>query len=259
MVMIRAEKSDERGWAEAVGKLWDYCEEHKIRSAYSIGYRQETANILEEEYERYSVCYQLLDQKPRSGVYTVRPQGKYLTVCHKRTLKDLGKRIVSSYSMHQHRKSYWESIAMKIRCLTGWSYRRSGMPLPDWSARLHDQGIRFRAKQVKWDDGTGTDIPLANKILASAYKAHFLLYTDAGDCSFVITDIPGSRGYPGQPHRLRHPDISVRHVFGAHFSSSLNASNSASDRPMTELPSRIPIVNTPAFFPSECLRRYLRL
>ena len=90
MVMIRAEKSDERGWAEAVGKLWDYCEEHKIRSAYSIGYRQETANILEEEYERYSVCYQLLDQKPRSGVYTVRPQGKYLTVCHKGHWKDLG-------------------------------------------------------------------------------------------------------------------------------------------------------------------------
>ena len=91
------------------------------------------------------------------------------------------------------------------------------MPLPDWSARLHEQGIRFRAKQ---QNGMTEPEPTSLwqiRFLASAYKAHFLLYTDAGDCSFVITDIPGSRGYPGQPHRLRHPDISVRHVFGAHF------------------------------------------
>ena len=90
MVMIRAEQSDERGWAEAIGKLWDYCKEHQIKSAYSIGYQQETSNILKGEYETYSVCYELLDQKLRRGAYTVRPQGKYLTVCHKGHWKDLG-------------------------------------------------------------------------------------------------------------------------------------------------------------------------
>ena len=86
------------------------------------------------------------------------------------------------------------------------------MPLPDWSVRLHDQGIRFRAKQ---QNGMTEPEPTSLwqiRFLASAYKAHFLLYTDAGDCSFVITDIPGSRGYLGQPHRLRHPDIDRKSV-----------------------------------------------
>lgn len=90
MILIRAEQSDERGWAEAVGKLWDYCEKQQLRSEYSIGYRQESVNILSGEYEVPSFCYELFDQKPKGKGYTVRPKGTYLTVCHKGDWKDLG-------------------------------------------------------------------------------------------------------------------------------------------------------------------------
>ena len=58
------------------------------------------------------------------------------------------------------------------------------MPLPDWSVRLHDQGIRFRAKQ---QNGMTEPEPTSLwqiRFLASAYKAHFLLYTDAKETGY---------------------------------------------------------------------------
>ncbi len=90
MIMVCVEQSDERGWAEAIGKLWGYCEEHKIRSEYSIGCRQASENILDGEYDVSSFCYELLDKKPKGVSYTVRKKGKYLTVCHKGHWKNLG-------------------------------------------------------------------------------------------------------------------------------------------------------------------------
>ena len=98
----------------------------------------------------------------------------------------------------------WGRIVMKTRCLTVWLCRKRQIILPGWSVRLCEQGIGFGGKTRQ--KGIAENEP------ASLFEMRFFM-----DRSFTITDIPGFRGYPGQPHRLRHPDISALRFHGAHF------------------------------------------
>lgn len=75
--------TDERSWEEEIGKLFDYCEKHGIKSPYPIGYRQNTEDIQNNIFYNYHVFYELLDEKPESGEYQVKPEGDYLVVYHR--------------------------------------------------------------------------------------------------------------------------------------------------------------------------------
>ena len=45
MIQSCATDTNERVWAEKIGELFEYCERNGIKSAYSIGYRQNTKEI----------------------------------------------------------------------------------------------------------------------------------------------------------------------------------------------------------------------
>lgn len=74
---------NEREWAEKIGELFEYCAEYHIKSAYSIGYRQNMNEIQKGIFDSYSIFYELLDEKPQKVNYQVRPAGIYLTAYHK--------------------------------------------------------------------------------------------------------------------------------------------------------------------------------
>lgn len=74
---------NEREWAEKIGALFEYCAEHEIKSAYSIGYRQNVNEIQKGVFDGYSIFYELLDEKPQKVKCHVRPAGIYLTAYHK--------------------------------------------------------------------------------------------------------------------------------------------------------------------------------
>lgn len=84
------EKNDDRAWAKAIGKLWDYCIEHGIKSPYPIGYRQEKEDIEQGIFDNYHVFYQMLDTRPKKIAYTVRETGDYLCAYHKGSWKNVG-------------------------------------------------------------------------------------------------------------------------------------------------------------------------
>lgn len=83
-------ENDDRVWAKAIGKLWDYCIEQGIKSPYPIGYRQEKEDIEQGIFDNYHVFYQMLDTKPKKIVYTIREEGEYLCAYHKGSWKSIG-------------------------------------------------------------------------------------------------------------------------------------------------------------------------
>jgi len=92
-----ATDTNERVWAEKIGELFEYCARNGIKSAYSIGYRQNTKEIQSGIFDQYSVFYELLDEKPQKVNYSVRPAGMYLIAYHKgkwQTLEDTYKKIL---------------------------------------------------------------------------------------------------------------------------------------------------------------------
>ncbi len=89
MIQSQVERTDEREWAEKIGELFFYCDQHGVKSPYSIGYQQNTAEIKKGVYDHYSVFYELLDHKPKGVRYHVRPAGTYLKVYHKGSWKTL--------------------------------------------------------------------------------------------------------------------------------------------------------------------------
>ena len=57
MIQSCATDTNERVWAEKIGELFEYCERNGIKSAYSIGYRQNTKEIQSGIFDQYSVFY----------------------------------------------------------------------------------------------------------------------------------------------------------------------------------------------------------
>lgn len=55
MIQSCATDTNERVWAEKIGELFEYCERNGIKSAYSIGYRQNTKEIQSGIFDQYSV------------------------------------------------------------------------------------------------------------------------------------------------------------------------------------------------------------
>ena len=90
MIQSCATDTNERVWAEKIGELFEYCERNGIKSAYSIGYRQNTKEIQSGIFDQYSVFYELLDEKPQKVNYSVRPAGMYLIAYHKENKIQLG-------------------------------------------------------------------------------------------------------------------------------------------------------------------------
>ncbi|MBS6194974.1 MAG: MerR family transcriptional regulator [Clostridiales bacterium] len=83
LVQWQVEQADDRGWAQAVGELYDYCEEHGVKSPYPIGYQLDSADIQSGIFDNYHILYEILDQKPEKIAYTVKPAGNYITAYHK--------------------------------------------------------------------------------------------------------------------------------------------------------------------------------
>ncbi len=97
MIQSCVTDTNERVWAEKIGELFEYCARNGIKSAYSIGYRQNTKEIQSGIFDQYSVFYELLDEKPQKVNYSVRPAGMYLIAYHKgkwQTLEDTYKKIL---------------------------------------------------------------------------------------------------------------------------------------------------------------------
>ena len=97
MIQSCATDTNERVWAEKIGELFEYCARNGIKSAYSIGYRQNTKEIQSGIFDQYSVFYELLDEKPQKVNYSIRPAGMYLIAYHKgkwQTLEDTYKKIL---------------------------------------------------------------------------------------------------------------------------------------------------------------------
>lgn len=90
LIEARVEENDDRVWAKEIGKLWDYCMEHSIKSPYPIGYRQEKEDIERGIFDNYHVFYQMLDAKQKKVEYTVRPAGSYLCAYHTGSWKNIG-------------------------------------------------------------------------------------------------------------------------------------------------------------------------
>ncbi len=90
LIEARVEENDDRAWAKEIGKLWDYCMEHSIKSPYPIGYRQEKEDIERGIFDNYHVFYQMLDTKPKKVEYITRPAGCYLRAYHKGSWKNIG-------------------------------------------------------------------------------------------------------------------------------------------------------------------------
>lgn len=90
LIQSEVQTADERTWAEAIGKLFDYCDENGIKSPYPIGYRQNTEDIREGVLDNYRVFYELLDEKPGKVKYCAKPGGKYLVAYHKGKWQELG-------------------------------------------------------------------------------------------------------------------------------------------------------------------------
>lgn len=55
MIQSCATDTNEQVWAEKIGELFEYCERNGIKSAYSIGYRQNTKEIQSGIFDQYSV------------------------------------------------------------------------------------------------------------------------------------------------------------------------------------------------------------
>lgn len=97
MIQSCTTDTNERVWAEKIGELFEYCARNGIKSAYSIGYRQNTKEIQNGIFDQYSVFYELLDEKPQKVNYSIRPAGMYLIAYHKgkwQTLGDTYKKIL---------------------------------------------------------------------------------------------------------------------------------------------------------------------
>lgn len=77
--------ADDRVWAQAIGKLLDYCAENGVKSPYPIGYRQEAEDIQKGIFDNYHVFYELLDEKPSKIEYSVKPEGNYIVAYHRGT------------------------------------------------------------------------------------------------------------------------------------------------------------------------------
>lgn len=94
MVTSLIEQCDELGWSMETVRFLDYCEEHGIKSSYGIGYRQESADIMEGNYGNYRTMYQLLQGRPDKIRCEVRPEGRYLTAYHVGAWQDVGEAYV---------------------------------------------------------------------------------------------------------------------------------------------------------------------
>lgn len=90
LVERSVKENDDRAWVKAIGKLWDYCMEHGIKSAYPIGYRQEKEDIEQGVFDNYHVFYQMLDTKPKKIECSIREAGNYLCAYHKGSWKNVG-------------------------------------------------------------------------------------------------------------------------------------------------------------------------
>lgn len=103
LIQSEVQMTDERTWAEAIGKLFDYCEKNKIKSPYPIGYRQNAEDIQKGIFQNYHVFYEMLDEKPTNGEYCVKPGGDYLVVYHRGTwqeVEDIYKQILTYAEEH---------------------------------------------------------------------------------------------------------------------------------------------------------------
>lgn len=82
--------TDERMWAEEIGKLLDNCQKGSAKSPYPIGYRQNKTDIEQGIFDNYCVFYEKLDQKPRGISFQKRPAGYYLIAYHKGRWQEIG-------------------------------------------------------------------------------------------------------------------------------------------------------------------------
>lgn len=83
LIQGEAEGTDDKTWAEEVGKLLDFCWKNGIKSPGSIGYRQNRDDIEVGIYDNYRVFYKRLDKKPAGISFGIREKGIYLTAYHK--------------------------------------------------------------------------------------------------------------------------------------------------------------------------------
>lgn len=81
--------TDEKLWAEGIGKLLDNCQKGATKSPYPIGYRQDKTDIEQGIFDNYCVFYEKLDQKPKGISFQTRPAGYYLTAYHKGKWQDI--------------------------------------------------------------------------------------------------------------------------------------------------------------------------
>lgn len=91
--LVEAEVSgkDEKIWAQEIGRLWEYCAEHGIKSPYAIGYLQKKEDIEKKVYDNYHKFYEMLDEKPRKTKYRIKPAGVYLVAYHEGRWQELGR------------------------------------------------------------------------------------------------------------------------------------------------------------------------
>lgn len=90
MVLRQADISDDIVWAKELGKLYDYCSENGIDSAYPVGYRQNIAELKDGIYDNYYAFYQMFDKKPMKIACEVREAGEYLVAYHKGNWQSVG-------------------------------------------------------------------------------------------------------------------------------------------------------------------------
>lgn len=90
LVQSEVEQADDRVWAQAIGKLFDYCAENGVKSPYPIGYRQDTIDIKKGIFDNYHIFYEVLDRKPEKIEYCVKPAGNYIVAYHKGMWTEFG-------------------------------------------------------------------------------------------------------------------------------------------------------------------------
>lgn len=90
MIMRKADISDDILWAKELEKLYDYCSENGINSAYPVGYRQNIGELKTGIYDNYSVFYQILEKKPAKAEWHIRQEGEYLVAYHKGNWQTIG-------------------------------------------------------------------------------------------------------------------------------------------------------------------------
>lgn len=83
LIYGEAEGTDDRTWAEEIGKLLEFCRQKGIKTPCSIGYLQKKEDIEHGIFDNYRIFYERLDKKPSGIPFQVQPAGNYLTAYHK--------------------------------------------------------------------------------------------------------------------------------------------------------------------------------